>query len=503
MDHTNTVTLTAYLPAAYETPTPCGDRQEASATNCNLSGSVKKSSKSISRRVPETGFKENQLADQLNKSIDKNITIETESSKITHNGISDQREMTVSSGQPKLSSPPKGHCHYEHVVSRSVTERSIVNDEWPMYDDPVLTTDSTPQFEQSQLIKAGESHKYHELCSPIEMKAFQIGASPIDETQSSPSKHNYETVLAKADQKQPSLKHDYETVLSKVETDDLQARHNEANGFVLVKERPTTRTAKKPTHNYEEIDDEDLHIPPRHVTRETMETEQAVDPSVGLPDREFYNKLSSSVVGEQLLSGVVKAVHTSENGFVDNYYSVAKVHELVPIGGKTEPYVTDHLYQELDEGKAWQGGQASFRNNQPFNRHHTFTSSTNSTNIYREPLLRTYSESVERLYDEPYLVTTNPVHTHRGKAASKVMDAQSFESLFDEPKYYSQDSSPFDDPKYDTPEAGVPPQSSVVDESRLFQATASDTVPKPPPLYPQTPATDDIPTHNLRDRVTR
>lgn len=113
----------------------------------------------------------------------------------------------------------------------------VSEDKGPMYDDLVLT------IEQSPPIKTGEVHEYHVPYSPNEMKAFQIGANTIDETQS-PSKHNYEIILGEVEEPQPTLKHDYETMLGKVETDDLQVRHNIAYGSGLVKERPTTHPAK-------------------------------------------------------------------------------------------------------------------------------------------------------------------------------------------------------------------------------------------------------------------
>ena len=233
-------------------------------------------------------------------------------------------------------------------------------------------------------------------------------------------------------------------------TADFQASAEGPGGLMLLEERPTVCTPKHREHQYEKVEDDDLLLPPRDIQREPpMAAKESADHDVTSSGTHLYNVLANPVDSNPLQIGVVQAELPMESSMEDKDYSTAHVHRLVPVGKMNESRVDEHLYQELDEGNTGQARLASPKGDPTFNRHNTFTSSTSIIDRKGRSsgqLVRTYSESVERLdpmYDEPYLVKAQQTSAD---STARVKNIYDLDSLFDDPKYANDiKASPFFD----------------------------------------------------------
>ena len=194
-------------------------------------------------------------------------------------------------------------------------------------------------------------------------------------------------------------------------TADFQASAEGPGGLMLLEERPTVCTPKHREHQYEKVEDDDLPLPPRNIQREApMAAKESAVLDVTSSGTHLYNVLANPVDSNPLQIGVVQAELPMESSMEDKYYSTAQVHRLVPVGKMTESSVDEHLYQELDEGKMGQACLASPKGDPTFN---TFTSSTSM--IDRKgpsagQLVKTYSERLNPMYDEPHLDRAQPTN---------------------------------------------------------------------------------------------
>ena len=190
-------------------------------------------------------------------------------------------------------------------------------------------------------------------------------------------------------------------------TADFQASAEGPGGLMLLEERPTVCTPKHREHQYEKVDDDDLPLPPRDNQREApMAAKESAVLDVTSSGTHLYNVLANPVDSNPLQIGVVQAELPSESSMEDKYYSTAQVHRLVPVGKMTESRVDEHLYQELDEVKTGQARLASPKGDPTFN---TFTS---STSMIDRQLVKTYSERLDPMYDEPHLDRAQPTSAY-------------------------------------------------------------------------------------------
>ncbi len=160
------------------------------------------------------------------------------------------------------------------------------------------------------------------------------------------------------------------------------------------------------------------------VTKVTDDSKQADTPTHGR-----YNVLTTAT-DINLLQDAVIQEDTAENMNQDKYYSITRVHRLVPVGKPINQRNNDALYQALEEPVS----QSNYSCNQVQPRHNTFTSWTNNPKGEAEDnLVRSYSHSLEKLdpmYDEPF---------KEEQRSTPQLDIYNADSLFDDPKYASKD----------------------------------------------------------------
>lgn len=407
-----------------------------------------------------------------------------------------KHRMIIPPDHPVNPNPQRKPHQYEDIENGPVEQPNKTGDDGPMYDDIMQSTSMLQQPGASK----PEEHKYHVLCSPTEMKAFKIATAATHNPEPSSNLlelHTYETVLTVTKEQQGG-------------TAGVQGRAEGPGGLIFPEERPTVCTPKHRDHQYEKVDDDDLLLPPRDIQRETPVARESADHDVTSSGSHLYNVLANPIDSNPLQIGVVQSELPMESSMEDKYYSTAQVHRLVPIGKATESRVNEHLYQELDEAKVGRGRLASPKGDPAFNRHNTFTSSSASMIDRKGPaadqLVRTYSESVERLdpmYDEPYLVKAQTTSADTTKG---VKDIYNLDTLFDDPKYAKDiKASPFfDDPKY-AKNTSSHQQGTVPADKRVSQRHVSmNAGAKAPAVPPRSPVEDDeAPLPEVRSKRSR
>ena len=218
----------------------------------------------------------------------------------------------------------------------------------------------------------------------------------------------------------------------------------------LVREKETKKQIAKETEpNYEDLATLEQTMHSQQIITNKSEQEQKNIKGISESNHEYeeltkvtddskipntpthgrYNVLTTATDINPFQDAIVQE-DTAENINEDKYYSITRVHRLVPVGKPINQRNNDALYQALEEPVS----QSNYSCNQVQPRHNTFASwTTNPKGGAEDNLVRSYSHSLEKLdpmYDEPF---------KEEQRSTPQLDIYNVDSLFDDPKYVSKD----------------------------------------------------------------